>query len=906
MTATIRKIMLAGFLILLWVAFAWQTQAGTGLEEDFEFWPGASYSADIPTLEQVAGHVNGDRVTWPHHVVEYFYALQAAAPDRIKVWEYARTWEGRPLVYAVIGSAANIARLDTIEAGIAQLADPRSTSSRDADDLIRTLPGTVWLSYGVHGNEISSSDAAIMTAYHLLAVEGDDRIDAILENTLVFINPMQNPDGRARFVHNFEIAEGMVPDSDQISAERAEPWPGGRTNHYLFDLNRDWLVQSQPETAGHIAALLRWRPLAFVDAHEMGSDSSYFFGPEAVPFNPHLADDQMSNLELFGRNNARWFDRFGFDYFTREVFDAFYPGYGASWPSYFGSIAMTYEQASSRGLMARRSDGTEFHYRETVRHHFVTSLSTAEVVSNNREMLLRDFYDYGVTAIEEGRTESNRAYVIPAQADQTAADRLAGLLSRQGVEVFRATNEFRSGGTTYGAGSYAVNLAQPSKRLIRVLLDNDVPMDDEFLTEQERRRTKDMGDQIYDVTAWSLPLMFNVDVVTQDRAIAIGGGFEAVEGELVVPATVDNNSPGVAYLVPWGTTAAGRVLTAGLRAGFVIKSSDLAFTLDAREYPAGTLIFKVDENPAGIADWMANMADETGAEIVGINDSWVTLGPSLGSGNVVSMVAPKVAIAWDSGSSSYAAGNTRFVIERQLGYPVTAIRTSFLSFADLSRYQVLILPPESFFGGSYAGILGPGGVENLKRWVRSGGTLIAMGTAMRFITSPDVDLLSVRREQAAESQEDESGEDSATVPGSIIESVDQYRDAIAITEDSPDSVAGVLVRADVDADHWLGAGVAESLNVLVRGGDIYTPMRMDDGVNVARFVGADELLASGYIWEENRLQLAYKPFVVEQDQGRGVVIGFTQDPTVRAYLDGLNVLILNAIFRGSAHANPVR
>ncbi|MCK5749593.1 MAG: hypothetical protein KAH44_25485, partial [Oricola sp.] len=378
-------------------------------DEAFEYWPGATYDEAIPTLEAVAGHRNGDRVTWPHDVVAYFEALEEAAPDRVRVFEYARSWAGRPLIYVAISSPENIAQLDAVRDGMAALADPRATVKAEADRLIADLPGSTWIAYGVHGNEISSTDAAIITAYHLLAAENDPRTQKILDNTIVFLDPMQNPDGRARFIHNFEIAEGIEPAASRLAAERNEPWPGGRTNHYLFDMNRDWFALTQPETIGRIEVLREWLPLVFVDAHEMGSDSTYYFAPEAVPYNPHLAEAQRGSLELFGRNNARYFDRFGFDYFTREVYDALYPGYGASWPSYYGAIAMTYEQASARGLRARKDTGEEFDFRDTVRQHFVTSMSTAEVTADNREKFLRDFYEYRVSAINEGRTDDVRS-----------------------------------------------------------------------------------------------------------------------------------------------------------------------------------------------------------------------------------------------------------------------------------------------------------------------------------------------------------------------------------------------------------------------------------------------------------------------------------------------------------------
>ena len=885
---------------------------------DFVSWPDANYDPAIPTVESVLGHQSGERVTWHNETLHYFKALEAAAPDRVSVHHYATSWEGRDLIYVVVTSAANMAKIDDIKAGMQQLRNVGNTSAASAAQIIQSQPAVTWLSYGVHGNEISSTDAAMMTAYHLLASRGDARVDDIMNNTVVVIDPMQNPDGRDRFIHHYEIAEGLIPDADRLSAEHNEPWPGGRTNHYLFDMNRDWFILSQPETRGRIDAIQEWYPVAFVDAHEMGSDATYYFAPEAIPFNPHLAADQRASLQLFGKTNARWFDRFGLDYFTREVFDAFYPGYGASWPSYFGSVAMTYEQASSRGLVVRQYDGNEMTYADTVFNHFVTSLGTAETVANNREKLLQEFYDYQLSAIREGGSGSVQAYVLPTQNDQAGANKLAGLLVRQGADVGIATEGFRACGRSFDAGSHVINLNQPAKRLLRTLLDSNVEMGAEFLAEQERRRAKGLPDEIYDVTAWSLPLMLNVESVACNRKVSVATRPAGADFQL--PGVVSGGNASVAYLVPWGEATAVRFLANALRQGMVVKSSDKPFTHEGTRYASGTLIVSVDDNASNLHATVRELAATTGANVTAVDDSWITDGPNFGSMNVVRHNLPKVAIAWDSPTSSYSAGNTRFVIERQFDFPVTAIRTQHIARADLSDYHVLILPQASMFGGGggYAPDLGEAGIANLKDWVAKGGVLIGVGNANRFLADANVDLVSIRRENAVIESDDEDGkpgagksggdgdeEKEATVDGSYLESFDDYKAAITPEKSDPDSLGGVLVRADVDSDHWLGAGVAPTLNVLVGGSDIYTPIKLDSGVNVARFQSADSLLSSGYIWEENRKQLAFKPFVVAQPNGRGFVVSFTQDPNTRAYLDGLNVIFANAIFRGAAHARPM-
>lgn len=872
-------------------------------ERPLRLWTGADYDPAIPALKDVVGHENGERITRPEDVVAYFRALEKAAPDRIRVWEYARSWENRPLIYAALGSPENIARLDALKEGMQALADPRRADEAEARRLIADLPGTVWLAYGVHGNEISSTDAAIMTAYHLIAARGDPTVEKILANTVVFLDPMQNPDGRARFVHNFESAEGLEPSGARIAAERNEPWPGGRTNHYLFDMNRDWFALTQPETQGRVKILREWLPLVFVDAHEMGTDSTYYFAPEAVPYNPHLAPAQRANLELFGRNNARWFDRNGFLYFTREIYDAFYPGYGASWPSYYGAVAMTYEQSSARGLKARRTDGSEYHFRDTVRRHFIASVATAETVADNRAKLLADFRFYRKSAIEEGRRGPARSYILPPSA---AADRIAGLLVRQGAEVRTANAGFSACGRDYPAGTHVIPLAQPAKRLIRTLLDPETPLPEDFLAEQERRRDKDLPDQIYDVTAWSLPLMFNTRMDACDATLGVGALFRDHDGRLFEPGRLTGPEEAVAYLVDWGETPAARFLARLHRDGVPARSADLPFVIDGRRYRAGALIVLARDGGPDLRARLARYARETGADVQAVASSWASEGPNFGSRNVVAMPAPKIALAWDEPTSAYAAGATRFVIERRFDYPVVAARAADLADRTLDSFDVLILPG----GEDYARVLGESGVARLKDWVEQGGVLIATGRAVRFLSDPDTDLLSIRRENAAREREETdppmAEEDAATAPGTILETPEDARKAIAPVKEPPDPAAGALVRATADPDHWLAAGVAPVLHALVSGGDIYTPVRLDKGVNVARFEGPARLVAAGHLWAETAAQLAYKPFVVVEPRGDGYVIAFTQDPTVRGYLEGLDVIFANALFRAPAHAAPAR
>ena len=342
-----------------------------------ELAPGTQYDPAIPTLEDVVGHDFREEITPPDQVVRYFEALADAARDRTQLIRYAESWEGRPLVILVIGSRERIAALDDVKAGLTRLAHPDGLSDADADLLIADLPVVTALMHGVHGNEISSSGAAMAEAYHLLAAQGDPTVDMIFEESLVLIDPVENPDGRARFVHQNTMARARWPNEATYSAEHDEPWPGGRVNHYLFDLNRDLFIQSQPETLGKVDVFLDFWPHIVIDLHEMGGNSTYFFPPTAPPDNPWYGERQIALMDVFGRANATVFDQRGFAYFNRDVYDLFYPGYVDMWPMSHGALGMTYEQASARGQVLRRSDGDLLTYGDGVLHHFTAAITTA-------------------------------------------------------------------------------------------------------------------------------------------------------------------------------------------------------------------------------------------------------------------------------------------------------------------------------------------------------------------------------------------------------------------------------------------------------------------------------------------------------------------------------------------------
>jgi hypothetical protein len=859
--------------------------------------PETRYDPRIPTLKQIVGHDLGEEITSPDGIAAYLSALAAAAPERARVVEYARSEEGRPLHVLVIGSPERIARLEEVEKGLRVLADPRGLAPGEADRLVRELPAVVWLLHAVHGNEISSSDAALALAHHLLAAQGDETADLARREAIVLVDPLQNPDGRARFLATNRLGRAASPDPEPASAEHDEGWPGGRSNHYLFDMNRDWFAQTQPETRGRLRLFLEWFPHVAVDFHEMGGDSTYFFAPPARPLNPHFTRAQQDWFERFGRAIAARFDAAGQAYFLREVFDSFYPGYGETWPLTQGSIGMTFEQASARGLVFRREDETELTYLDGIRNHLRAALATVATAARGREKLLRDFLEFRRSAVAEGETGTVRQYVLVAGADRARLGRLAGLLAAQGIEMGVAAAELRAGGRSFPSGSIVVPLAQPAGRLVRNLLDPQVSMDDAFVREQERRRKKRLPDEIYDVTAWSLPLVFDVECAGVPAVAGETRPFtpEAASGESSFAAAK------VAWLLPWGSGTAAAVAEA-LQAGLKVRVAEAGLRLGGRSFPAGTAIVRVAENPDSARETLGRMVRRHDAEAVAEDSGYVEDGVSLGSGRVHILKKPRVLLAWDRPTASVSAGWARWVLERRYGQPVTAVRVSSLRRVDLARYDVVVLP-----SGDYGQAIGQGAVKRLRDWVSAGGTLVALGEASRWLTREKVSLLDTKTElrdgrPEPEPSEDEKKEEER--PPKDKEAAPEPFDlekAIQPERERPDAVPGALLRVRLDPEHWLAAGTDGEIAAIVESRRVFTPLKLDKGTNVGVYAKKDEVVGSGLVWDDVRDLLAQKAFLMDEPLGEGHVIAFAEDPNYRGYAEATELLFMNAVLLGPAY-----
>lgn len=848
---------------------------------DFSFYPETvRYNPDIPTLKQVVGHAWGEDITSYHEMERFIFALAEATP-RVQVFRYGETWQGRNLYYLVVASEQYQARLEEIKQGQRRLSDPRVTDSDEARRLISDLPAVTWLAYGVHGNEISSPNAGLLTAYHLAAAEDDAVAEEILANSIVIIDPLQNPDGRQRFVQHFRQTRSRWTEEDRQAAEHSEPWPGGRTNHYFFDLNRDWFPLTQRETQAKVKAFLEWMPQVFVDLHEMGGDSTYYFPPQADPVNPNLTDAQKEWLKRFGENNARWFDRLRFDYFTREIYDSFYPGYGASWPGFHGAISMTYEQASARGLALKRRDNTVLLFRDGVQHHFIASIATCQTAASKQEEILEYKYNFHRNAIQEGQEADIREYLISPRKRPFRAAKLIKKLVQQGIEVSKSTAGFALSVRDYDsdqeqtvdfpAGTYLIRLDQPAKHLARVLLARQTSMDAPFIEEQLKRYAKRQSDQIYDITAWSLPLMYDLEAY---RSPSFSKVSSHPVDQFESPGSVLGGPASLAYLVPWGTQAAAQALAQLQREKIRVFSADQGFQIHGRDFPSGSLIIKVRNNPEDLYSRLERIAAETGASFITTDSSRVEGGIDFGSRHVRYLPPPRIGLAYGPPGRAYSVGWARYLMEQGFEYPVTLLRTEDISRLDLSDYDVLVFP-DTGFGGGYSTVLGEQGARKIGDWVRSGGVLVTLAGGTLWAADDAVGLLDTDRVTKGEGKDE---------PGAGAE--------------EPVPVPGAILRVALDTGHWLASGYDSKAYALVEGNRILKPLPLEKGSNVGRFFAEENLLASGFIWEEEQALIAQKPFLLEQISGAGRTVGFTEDPNFRAFHDGLELLFFNALFLG--------
>ncbi|MGZ8458601.1 MAG: M14 family zinc carboxypeptidase, partial [Gemmatirosa sp.] len=704
---------------------------------------GVAYDPAVPTPQSVLGYPLGERFT-PHHLLtRYVERVAMAAPGRVRVDTVGRTFEGREVLRVVVASEANRRRLDEIQADARRLVDPRTLSAADRAALERRLPAIVWLGFTVHGNEASGAEAGMGVLYRLAAGR-DAETRAILDSSVVLLDPLQNPDGHERHAQDvMRRRSAFGAPSDPAATIHNGSWPGPRGSHYYFDLNRDWYTQSHPETRARVATMLAWMPHVAADLHEMGTNSTYYFPPPADPVHKMMPPLAVNGWNAFAAGNAAAFDAKGWAYFRRERYDEFYPGFGESWPLLAGAVGMTYEQASSAGGAIRRTDGTILTLQDAASHHYTAAWATLKTAATTRAARVHDFAESRLSAITDavrggvgaGLT-TIRSVVFPRD-QQGRADSLAAQLMANGIVVKQARSALTladatplwsggSGSVSVPAGAYVVDMAQPQGRMARALLEPEAVLDSAFVREEfEARRTGQL-DRFYDVTAWALPYTWRVRAWATRSAVA-GDSLPVISAANV--AVTARGSYGYAFAP--GSEASLRLL-AGLLADSVrVWHAPNAFAVGGARFPRGAFLVRTAANDTSVHEKVARLAREAGAFVAPLTTGLVESGTDLGSGSVVPVRTPRVAMLAGDVIGGQSFGWAWYAFDQRLRYPTTPIEAGAVSGGALSRFDVLVVPSSS--AGALDRVLGDAGRERLQQWVRAGGVLITLDEATAWL-----------------------------------------------------------------------------------------------------------------------------------------------------------------------------
>ncbi len=849
----------------------------------------------VPTFAEVSGHAFGERITVHAEMVRYLERL-AEVSDRVQMIDQGASWEGRALLVAVVTSRENHARLDEIRANAQALADPRALDAESAAQIIESQPAIVWLGGSIHGFELSGSEGLLKLLERLSTADDEATLKA-LDQTVVLIDPMLNPDGRDAFAHFNHARLGGDPNphpNDWSNDFTSWEALGFRTGHYFFDTNRDWFAQTQLETRRRAPTWLQWRPQVIVDAHEMGADMEFFFDPPTEPVSPLYPAFSSRWHEIFGAAYAEAFDTAGFEYTTRDLFNYFYPGYSTAWGSYQGAVGLLFEQGSSRGLALTRGDGTTRTLLNATEQQYEASWTTVRTAAERRQELLQEYYQSHREALADG-AQGVRRYLLSGDSDPYLLAEAVGLLKRNGIEVHRLTEDVRLSGVrdriggetgehTFAAGTFVIEAAQPRSRLVRNLLEPSVETPAEFLAAARERIDRGEGARFYDMTAWSLPLLFNLD------------GYSSTDGRTLPAEHVDTGSrvvqdmptPRYAYVLPGDQTASIAAAWHLRRQGYrVMVTGPTATRVAGQDIPGGSVVVRVRQEaepqtaalPAAIRD----LSRRYRLRVLGL-DTGRPDGPShlaLGSRETVRLRPGQVGLLAEEPFSGYSFGWAWYTLERQYGIPTLVLRSRSLAERSLEDIEVLVIP-DTF--GSPARVLGEGGMDRLRRWVRDGGTLIALGGAVEFVRN-DLELIQLRSWYPDPSGD--SGPDG--------EDAEQPRRF---------TVPGAFLNGQLDTSSWLTAGYQdEQLPFLVFSSRIYqAPSGPPNGGRraVVTFPQADEgeLVLAGHTWDESDERLPGAVGVYVESVGAGRVVAFAEDPNFRGYWRGADRLFLNAVVLG--------
>ncbi len=917
------------FALMLIVPLA-TSSAPLAAQEPFDFYARGPYRAAVPRPSAVLGYEPGAFHTNYGNMERVIRAIAEAAPDRVRLMEYGRSEERRTLYLIAVSAPEHIQRLEEIRDLTARLADPRATPPAVAERIVAALPATVWLNYANDGNETAAFEAAMQVLWQLAASDEPATLE-LLRHAVVLINPAHNPESHERFVSWYNAFGTGV--ADRAALEHDAPWGmSTNNNHYQIDLNRDALAITQRETQALVRAVLRWNPQVFVDHH--GQTAQFFFPPAAPPVNQNIPERTARWMETFGRGNAEAFDRHGWPYYVRDIFDLHYAGYWDSWPALNGATGMTYETdgGGDLGLAWRRDDGTILTFRDGIAKHVTASLATIATAARNRVERLGDFYDFRRSGMEEARRESLKRVVLVPGNDPRRTAELVEVLLRAGVEVQRTRSAFTSmlahdyqagaaGGRpvrrAFEAGAYVVDLAQPQKRLARALLEPSAGLDADFLREQLARRARNArrgedaeheGFQFYDVTAWALPYTFGVEAWWTEDTPPVNGLPVAIQAGRDEDRWMDLEAVGgvrgeerarSAYLFPNDRNGAGALAMALAGGGYRVAVAQRPVRAGGRTWPRGTFVLRLERNPASLHDSLGAWARAFGVEVTALHSAWADSGAvGIGGEEVVPVHAPRILVAAGEGVSDTEYGALWFFLERTLRVPFTPVRTAAIGgLTNLDDYNVLIFPHGS--PARYETELGEDGVKRLRAWIDRGGVFIGWKGGARFAMREDVDWTSAR---IVGSDQDSSRSDTTATRDTALardqEPAPPLTSPTAADGSKPLEVPGAIFRASLDLSHWLTFGYEQArLPVLMSGDQFVRPSR--GGANPVAFA-SDSLTLSGFTWADNTERLLRgTAWAAVERHGRGHVVLFADSPIYRLFWRGTYRLLQNAILFGS-------
>ncbi|MEO0732739.1 MAG: M14 family zinc carboxypeptidase [Bacteroidota bacterium] len=847
--------------------------------DQYERLPLPQNAGDIPSPQDFLGYRLGEHFTEYARSVEYFRML-ADKSDRIQLEQYGETYEKRPLLLLTVSDVTNMNKLEDIRQNQLRLVGASKGARSQVPSLVNGHPVITSLSYNIHGNEPSTTSAAMQVAYELATTNDPDLLAAMRESVMLLFVCI-NPDGRDRYIYWANTVTRRTGGEEPRDLQHYAPWPNGRTNHYWFDLNRDWIWGVHPESRGHTAAYQKWMPQVHADYHEQGYNANYFTMPGTTPRNLLLPDAYEGWTDTFGRANVAEFDKKGLSYFTRDRFDFFYPSYGSSYPAVMGAIGMLTEQGGiGAHLAVENEDGYVLTYRQRVYDHYTTSIATIKAAARNREALIQ----YSLDAWDPLNSKSGAtAYVIENDGSIYFNDLLKVLLLN-GVEVERTTEDFAAPTTSYRtrdratnsfpAGSLVIPTEQPRHLFVNSLLSNDIQIEDSVM---------------YDMSTWAAPLAYNLEAYVVNNPLLVD--TEPVTevtatGRLVRMGT----GKAYAYVIDWNQRNAPRALAKLWKNGVRVRSAMSPFTADdGTEFAAGSLIVLAGRNleKGDLDGAMQQLTTEEALNIHRFTTGRVQDGMDLASTRNFPVKQPRAAMLVEPPFDTYTSGQVYFLFDWETELPVERIRVSTLQETDLPKfgsryglaslydYDVLILPNARALDQ----IFGQTGQAHLRRWLSGGGTLVAIGTSAEFFTEKSGFL----NNQLLTNPESDTSEATKTL--SYAERTDYF---------GKQRVPGAALNATVDGTHPLGFGVKDEVYSLKFGATALAP---DQGLqSVGRYAtDAEALLAAGYASEKNLAALAGNTWAGVRSFGRGRIVYFMDNPHYRMFWRGPSRMMQNAV-----------